>query len=176
MDTPAVRSSPPLTEATHTPFPIVGIGASAGGLEAFIQLLTHLPSTTGMAYVFVQHLDPSHESLLSDLLARVTTMPVCEVRDVVVVRPNQVYVIAPNTTLTLEHGRLLPLPRMMTDGQHLSIDRFLCSLAADRHSSAIGVLLSGTASDGTAGLEAIKQAGGTTFAQDAQSAKYFAMP
>lgn len=176
MNTPAVHSSPPLTESTHTPFPIVGIGASAGGLEAFIQLLTHLPSTTGMAYVFVQHLDPSHESLLSDLLARVTTMPVCEVRDVVVVRPNQVYVIAPNTTLTLEHGRLLPLPRMMTDGQHLSIDRFLCSLAADRYSSAIGVLLSGTASDGTAGLEAIKRAGGMTFAQDAQSAKYFAMP
>jgi two-component system CheB/CheR fusion protein len=125
----------------------VGIGASAGGLEAFLQLLAHLPATTGMAYVFVQHLDPSHESFLPALLARVTTMPVREVRDVVVVCPNQVYVIAPNTTLTLEGGRLLPLPRMMTNGQHLSIDRFLCSLAADRHRSAIGVLLSGTASD-----------------------------
>src|SRR5947209_20491586 len=120
MDTPAARSSTPLTESTHTPFPIVGIGASAGGLEAFIQLLTHLPANTGMAYVFVQHLDPSHESLLSDLLARVTTMPVCEVRDVTVVSPNHVYVIAPNTSLTLERGKLLPLPRTMTAGQHLS--------------------------------------------------------
>src|SRR5437667_7977709 len=102
MDTPAVRSSTPPTESNHAAFPIVGIGASAGGLEAFLQLLTHLPATTGMAYVFVQHLDPSHESLLPALLARVTTMPVREVRNVVVVCPNQVYVITPNTTLTLE--------------------------------------------------------------------------
>ncbi|MEO8955175.1 MAG: chemotaxis protein CheB [Ktedonobacteraceae bacterium] len=163
-------------ELTSVLFPIVGVGASAGGLEAFIQLLTHLPANTGMAYVFVQHLDPSHESLLSDLLARVTTMPVCEVRNVTVVSPNHVYVIAPNTSLTLEHGKLLPLPRTMTAGQHLSIDRFLSSLATDRGQQSIGILLSGTASDGTQGLKAIKQAGGFTFAQDAESAKFSEMP
>lgn len=160
---------------SHT-LPIVGIGASAGGLEAFIQLLTHIPATTGMAFVFVQHLDPSHDSLLPSLLARATRMAVYEVRERTTVAPNQVYVIAPNTTLILEHNSLLPQPRTMTDGQHLAIDQLFSSLAIERSAQAIGILLSGTASDGTHGLEAIKEAGGSTFAQDPATAKFASMP
>ncbi len=158
------------------PLPIVGIGASAGGLEAFIQLLRHLPTTTGMAYVFIQHLVPTRESLLADLLSQVTTLPVSEVRDGMVVEPDHVYVTIPNRTVTLVHGRFALHPRVLTGGQHLAINAFLRSLAADRHRYAIGVRLSGTASDGTFGLAAIQQAHGMTFAPDAASAKYDTMP
>lgn len=157
-------------------FPIVGIGASAGGLEAFTGVLEHLPTTMGMAYVFVQHLDPSHSSLLPDLLARVTKMPLCAAQDQMKVEPDHVYVIPPNTDLTLEQGALHLAPRMQHRGPHLAIDLFFRSLAQDRHHQAIGVLLSGTASDGTEGLEAIKAQGGMTFAQDEQSAAYPQMP
>ncbi|MHB8600146.1 MAG: chemotaxis protein CheB [Ktedonobacteraceae bacterium] len=176
METAAISSSQAQTGAKQTSFPIVGIGASAGGLEAFIQLLTNLPPNLGMAYIFIQHMDPIHESLLPDILSRVTAMPVSEVRDRQVIEPDHVYVIIPNINLTISKGRLVLLPREIKDGQHLSIDTFLQSLAADRQQLAIGVLLSGTASDGTRGLEAIKQAGGITFAQDALTAKYAMMP
>src|SRR5581483_3109735 len=121
-------SSHPRTEPAQTLFPIVGIGASAGGLEAFIQLLTNLPPITGMAYIYVQHLDPVHESLLTVILSRVTAMPVYEVQDGLVVEPDHVYVMVPNATLTISHGTLSLLPRQLTDGQHLSIDTFLRSL------------------------------------------------
>jgi two-component system, chemotaxis family, CheB/CheR fusion protein len=157
-------------------FPIVGIGASAGGLEAFREVLRFLPADTGMAYVFVQHLDPTHESLLPALLARVTPMVVREANPQMVVEANHVYVITPNTDLHLMQGRLTLHPETKTRGQHLSIDTFLCSLAEDRTTQAIGVLLSGMASDGTAGLEAIKAHGGITLAQDASSASYSMMP
>jgi len=157
-------------------FPIVGIGASAGGLDAFRHLLRFLPVDTGMAYVFVQHLDPTHESLLTALIARATPMEVCEVRMAMVVEPNHVYVIAPNTDLLLDQGRLTLRPETKTRGQHLSIDTFLHSLAENRAAQAIGVLLSGMAADGTAGMEAIKAQGGITMAQDARSAPYAMMP
>lgn len=164
-------------EPSVTPtFPIVGIGASAGGLEAFRHLLRFLPVDTGMAYVFVQHLDPTHESLLTDLIARATPMEVSEVSAAMVVEPNHVYVIAPNTDLLLDQGRLTLRPETKTRGQHLSIDTFLRSLAENRAAQAIGVLLSGMAADGTAGLEAIKAQGGITMAQDARSASYAMMP
>src|SRR5579863_3773828 len=176
METTSMDSALTQMEPKQTSFPIVGIGASAGGLEAFIQLLKNLPPTLGMAYVFIQHLDPAHESLLPNILSRVTTMPVREVRDILVIEPDHVYVIIPNTNLTIRHGRLIPLPRELKDGQHLSIDAFLQSLAADRQHLAIGVLLSRTATDGTRGLEAIKQAGGITFAQDTSTAKFAMMP
>lgn len=146
---------------------IVGIGASAGGLEAFTQVLTHLPGDTGMAYVLVQHLDPTHKSLLSDLLARATKMPVQEIKQDLLIEPDHVYVLSPGTDLTLENGVLKPEPRTHTDGLHLPIDSFFRSLAAQQKRQAIGVVLSGTASDGTLGLKAIKAAGGMTFAQDA---------
>ena len=176
METAPIDTSRPQADYKQTSFPIVGIGASAGGLEAFIQLLTNLPPTLGMAYVFVQHLDPMHKSLLPDILSRATTMPVSEVREGLVVEPDHVYVIVPNTNLTIHHSRFIVLPRELKGGQHLSIDTFLRSLAADRQQLAIGVLLSGTASDGTLGLAAIKQAGGMTFAQDTLTAKYAMMP
>ena len=157
-------------------FPIVGIGASAGGLEVFREILRFLPADTGMAYVFVKHLDPTHESLLPALLAQVTPMVVREASPQMVVEANQVYVITPNTDLHLTQGRLSLHPATKTRGQHLAIDTFLCSLAEDRTTQAIGVLLSGMASDGTAGLEAIKAHGGSTLAQDAHSASFSMMP
>ena len=171
------------TRLTHTreqtsipSFPIVGIGASAGGLEAFTHLLQHLPATTGMAYVLVQHLDPTHKSLLADLLVRATRMEVCEAREGMEVCANHVYIIAPNTDLTLEQGSLRLVPQTKTAGRHLSIDTLLASLAENAQHQAIGVILSGTGSDGTRGLQAIKERGGITLAQDAPSAQYSAMP
>ncbi len=156
-------------------FPIVGIGASAGGLEACTHLLQHLPLDTGMGFVLVQHLDPAHASALTQLLARATRMPVREVSNNMPVQPNHVYVIPPNTTMAIAHGNLKLRPRVETSGAHRSIDFFLESLAQDQRERAIGVILSGTASDGTLGLEAIKAEAGITFAQD-ESAKYDSMP
>lgn len=155
--------------------PIVGVGASAGGLEALTQLLQNLPVDTGMAFVLVQHLDPEHESALTEILARTTSMTVLEVRDMVVVQANHVYVIPPGKTLSVKGGQLRLEPRKEASGAARSIDTFLESLAQEQQEGAIGVILSGTASDGTLGLEAIKAEGGVTFAQDG-SAKYDSMP
>ncbi|HYN79206.1 MAG TPA: chemotaxis protein CheB, partial [Lamprocystis sp. (in: g-proteobacteria)] len=157
-------------------FPVVGIGASAGGLEAYRQLFEELPANTGMAFVLVQHLDPQHPSLLAELIGRATRMPVVEARDGMGVAPDHVYTIPPNVTLGILHGRLQVLERLTERGRHLPVDEFLRSLAQDRGGQAIGVVLSGTASDGTAGLAAVKAAGGLTFAQDQASAAYWGMP
>src|SRR5216683_2259722 len=157
-------------------FPIVGVGASAGGLEAFTQLLKALGSGTEMAYVLVQHLDPSHESALTELLAKATEMPVRQVTDATPVEPNHVHVIPPNVDMTISQGILRLTPRTETRGHHMPIDRFLRSLAEDQRSNAIGIILSGTASDGSLGLAAIKAEGGITFAQDEKSAKFDGMP
>lgn len=155
--------------------PIVGIGASAGGLEAFTQLLNELPTDTGFGFVLVQHLDPLHESALAKLLARATAMPVSEVTDNLRVKANHVYIIPPNTSLGIERGILKLQPRATNRLAHRSIDAFFEALATDQHERAIGVILSGTATDGTLGLEAIKAEGGLTFAQDG-SARYDSMP
>ena len=153
-------------------FPIVGIGASAGGLEACTALLKSLPANLGMGYVIVPHLDRSRESAFPEILARATSMPVVEAEDGIAVRPNQVYVIPRNCEMAIQQGVLrLERPRSVST----TIDIFLRSLAADQGSNAIGVILSGTASDGTMGLTAIKGEGGITFAQDS-SAKYDGMP
>ncbi|HXZ79609.1 MAG TPA: chemotaxis protein CheB [Terriglobales bacterium] len=157
-------------------FPIVGIGASAGGLEAFSELLRHLPEKTGMAFVLVQHLDPTHGSVLQEILARTTKIPVTEVADGVAVEPDHIYVIPANTDMATTNGVLHLAVRRLTRGQHMPIDHFFHSLADDRGDQAIGVILSGTASDGTEGCTAIKAAGGITFAQDEKSAKYDSMP
>jgi len=157
-------------------FPVVGVGASAGGLDAFRELLRNLPGQTGMAYVLVQHLDPRHGSLLAELLRPATSMPVMDAVDGMQTEPNQVYVIPPNCTLAILNGRLQILDRILDRGRHLPVDYFLTTLAEDRGSQAIGVILSGTASDGTLGLKAIKAASGVTFAQDEASAEYFGMP
>ncbi|GAC1362023.1 MAG: hypothetical protein NVSMB38_45340 [Ktedonobacteraceae bacterium] len=142
----------------------------------FRAVLHALPDDTGMAYVFVQHLAPTHETHLPELLARETQMPVHEAREGMDIRANHVYVIAPNTDMTLSKGVLRLQPRTESRGQHLSVDTFLQSLAESRASGAIGVILSGAAADGTRGLQAIKAAGGMTFAQDPTTAQFSSMP
>src|SRR5882724_12071609 len=171
-----VHQRPQRQPSRRASFPIVGVGASAGGLEAFTQLLKALGSGTEMAYVLVQHLDPSHESALTELLAKATEMPVRQVTDATQVEPNHVYVIPPNVDMSISQGILRLTPRTETHGHHMPIDRFLRSLAEDQRSNAIGVILSGTASDGTLGLAVIKAEGGITFAQDDKSAKFDGMP
>jgi len=156
-------------------FPIVGVGASAGGLEAFSELLAALPANTGMGFVLVQHLDPEHPSLLAQLLSRTTVMPVEEARDGVRVAPNHVYVIPPNRSLALVQGLLRLAPRS-SRSPHLPIDNFLFSLAEEQQDLAIGIILSGTASDGAEGIRAIKARCGITFAQDENSAQFRGMP
>ena len=160
---------------SRSSFPIVGIGASAGGLEAFSQLLSNLPLDTGMAFVLIAHLDPGHESALTQILARVTQLPVIEISNNQAVQANHVYVIPSDTTLSIAQGRLKLAPRSRIHGIHRPIDIFFQSLAQDRGAGSIGVVLSGTGSDGTRGLEAIKAEGGITFAQDS-SARHDSMP
>ena len=160
---------------TH-PISIVGVGASAGGLEAFEQLLAALPSDSNMAFVLVQHLAPKHESILSELLRKSTKMPVVEVSQGMKVEANHVYVIPPNADMSIADGTLHLSPISPDRGRRMPIDSFLRSLAEDQQSRAIGVILSGTASDGTLGLQSIKALAGVTFAQDEESARYSAMP
>jgi two-component system CheB/CheR fusion protein len=167
--------SPAVQEPTIPLFRIAGVGASAGGLEAFTELLRHLPPDTGMAFVLVQHLDPTHESMLPGLLAPKTAMAVVEAAEDMVVAPNTVYVIPAKRDVTIEQGVLRLSPRP-SSGQHLPIDSFLLSLSRDRGSQAVAVVLSGTAADGAAGIQAIKAEGGTTLAQDPGTAKYRGMP
>ncbi len=162
--------------AQHKPLAIVGIGASAGGLEAFTQLLRALPPNTGMAFVFVQHLEARHESMLTKILATATEMPVTEVAQGAVVEPNHVYVIPPNGDIRVAGGVLQLSRRKAPNGRHLPVDALFKSLAEDQGARAVGVILSGTASDGTLGLRAIKVEGGVTFAQDPDTAKFDGMP
>jgi two-component system, chemotaxis family, CheB/CheR fusion protein len=158
------------------PFPVVGIGASAGGLEAATHLLERLPINTGMAFVLVQHLDPTHESALTQLLARATKMPVVEAKHNQRLEPNCIHVIPPNKIIAVEKKQLKLYPR--TDGKYdrMPVDYFLQSLADEEGTRAVGIVLSGTGSDGTHGLLAIKAGGGITFAQDEKTAKYASMP
>ncbi|MEP0919537.1 ATP-binding protein [Leptolyngbya sp. DQ-M1] len=158
------------------PFPIVGIAASAGGLEAFKQLLSHLPTDTGMAFVLIQHLAPDAKSLLSEILNRVTEMPVNEVQDGMTIEPNQVFVIPPNTKMTMEDGTLRLTAREKVYGKYMPGDAFFASLAADCGHKAIAVVLSGTDSDGSVGLKAVKASGGITFAQCEGTAQFDGMP
>ena len=157
-------------------FPIVGVGASAGGLDAFKQLLGALPVDTGMAFVLVQHLDPSHDSILAELLAKASRMPVSEVQADTTVEPDHVYVTPGRKDVALEGNVLTLVPRITTGGRHLPIDSFLRTLAEARGSRAVGVILSGTGSDGTLGATAIKAQGGIAFAQDPESAAHDGMP
>jgi two-component system CheB/CheR fusion protein len=154
--------------------PIVGIGGSAGGFEAAMELLRHLPSRTGMAFVIVQHLDPNHGSRLANLLGKATSMPVSEIARTTKPKPNEVYVQPPNKCVIAKRGKLTLVRR--TEKLNIAIDHFFESLAEECGSRAIGIVLSGTGSDGTAGLRAIKAAGGLTFAQTEASAKFDAMP
>jgi two-component system CheB/CheR fusion protein len=157
-------------------FPIVGIGASAGGLEAFTQLLNYLPSDTGMGFVLVQHLAPDHKSLLREILSRATRMTVHEVVDNTTVEPNQLYVIPPNKQMTISQGILKLMPREKIRGVAMTVDTFFLSLAEDQGNKAIAIVLSGGDSDGAQGAKAIKAAGGITFAQCEDTAQVSSMP
>ncbi len=157
-------------------FPIVGIGASAGGLEAFEKFFAHMPPDSGMAFVLVQHLSSPHKSILDDLVQRLTRMKVSVVRDGVKVEPNCAYIIPPNKDMALLHGKLHLMEPGAPRGLRLPIDFFFRSLAQDQHERAICIVLSGTGTDGTLGLKAVKGEGGMAMAQDAESAKYDGMP
>src|SRR6185437_7581551 len=172
----AAATVDPVEPTERSPaFPIVAIGASAGGIEAVTELLKALPRDTGMAFVVVQHLLPTRESLLSEIFARATGMPVTEAKEGASVEENHVYVIPPNRTLVLDDGRLRLSPRVEHRGQARPIDEFMRSLADHHGYQSIGVVLSGSSNDGTLGLEEIKAAGGITFAQDA-TAEQDSMP
>ena len=155
---------------------IAAVGASAGGIEAFTELISNLATDTGMAFVFVQHLDPEHHSMLTELISKKTTMRVKEVTNGMTVEPNNVYVIPPNATMSISNHTLQLAPRGDSRGLHMSIDHFMRALAEEQGNRAIGVILSGSGSDGTAGLAEIQAHGGVTFAQDDESAKYDSMP
>lgn len=158
------------------PCPIVCIGASAGGLEAFEAFLRACPFDTGMAFVLVPHLDPDHKSLLTEILQRATTMPVAQALDQVVLEPNHVYVIPPNREMAVLAGSLQLSAPELSRGMRMPIDYFLRSLAEDQADRAIGIVLSGTATDGTLGLRAIFGAGGVCMVQEPSTAKYDGMP
>jgi len=175
------RSSPALgarrkAAAKAKTFPIVGIGASAGGLEAFTQLLKALPERPGLALVLIQHLDPKHESMTAEILARTTRMPVLEVKNGMRVASDHVYVIPSNHAMSISRGILKLVPRVEVRGPYMTIDYFFQSLAEDQANKAVGVVLSGTATDGTEGVRSIKVSGGITFAQEPSSAKFDGMP
>jgi two-component system, chemotaxis family, CheB/CheR fusion protein len=157
-------------------FPVVGVGASAGGLEAFKRLVRAIPENSGMAYILVQHLEPNHESMLVDILQKVTRIPVQEITNNVRVEPNHVYVIPSNKMLTANDGRLELSPRPAKKEKNMSIDVFFTSLSEVHREHAIGVVLSGMGTDGTLGLKVIKEHGGFTFAQDQASAAFHGMP
>jgi two-component system CheB/CheR fusion protein len=156
-------------------FPIVGVGASAGGLDAFRRFLKAIPEDSGMAYVLVQHLDPSHQSILPEILAKATKIPVNEITDDIRLIPDHIYVIPENKALTSVDGVLKLTPRNRIK-PNLPINVFFTSLAEVHKGLAVGIVFSGTASDGTLGLKSIKEHGGITFAQDQESATYGDMP
>ena len=158
-----------------SPFTVVAIGASAGGLEAVTRLLQNLSPTTGMAFIYVQHLSPDHKSLLTPILSRITAMKVQEIDDMETIEPNNLYIIPHNKEIEVVDGHIKLLPRTTKRTSNLSIDILFSSLAETHKENVIGIVLSGNANDGTRGLKEIKQAGGITFAQD-NSAKFMSMP
>ena len=156
--------------------PLVGIGASAGGLEALSELLLALPPRLGAAVIVVQHLDRSRDSLLRETLARKTVLPVIEAVQGLIPQADSIYVIPPDVTLTVVDGHLHLDARPMGRAPHLPVDALFKSLAQERGGSGIGIVLSGADSDGAAGIQAIKTAGGITFAQEPRTAQFPSMP
>ncbi len=172
-----VAASPDQTDKpTHERFPVVGIGASAGGLDAFRKFLTAMPGDSGVALILIPHLDPTHQSMMVPLLARHTRLPVCEAEQGMAVQPNRVYVIPPNKFLSISGGVLQLSVPPAARRLETSIDIFLRSLAEDQEDHAIGIILSGTGSHGSQGLKEIKIAGGMIMAQQPESAEYSQMP
>jgi two-component system CheB/CheR fusion protein len=157
-------------------FPIVGIGASAGGLEALEKFLSHVPEKSGMAFVIIQHMDPTHKGIMVEILQRVTPMKVAQVMDGTRVRPDCVYVIPAGKDMSILHGTLRLFDPLTPRGLRLPIDFFFCSLAEDRQRESIAVILSGMGSDGTLGIRAIKEKAGIVLVQEPASAKFDGMP
>jgi len=164
------------SRGSSTEFPVVGIGASAGGFEAIRQLIGVFPPDTGMALVIIQHLDPTHESLADELLARLTPMPVRQATDGMLVEPNRIYLIPPNWYLSIRDGVLCLTEPTERRGLRMPIDHFFRSLADQQAERAIGIILSGTGSDGTLGIREIKAAGGLVVVQDPKTAQFDGMP
>ncbi|PKM88586.1 MAG: chemotaxis protein CheB [Firmicutes bacterium HGW-Firmicutes-12] len=160
----------------NTGFPIVGIGASAGGLEALVAFLSNLPEKSGMAIIVVQHLDPSRNGILVEILQRATTVKVIQVDENTPVQPDCVFVIPPNKNMSIQQGIIHLFDYLAPSGLRLPIDFFFRSLADDQQKRSIGVILSGMDTDGTLGLKAIKEKGGVVFVQDPSSAKFNGMP
>ena len=172
----AKPKTPKLTTSVDAAFPIVGIGASAGGLEALEIFLANVPENSGMAFVIVQHLDPTHKGILVELLQRGTSMKVFQIKDRMRVEANCVYVIPPNKDLSILHGVLNLFAPLAPRGLRLPIDFFFRAMAEDQQENSIGVILSGMGTDGTLGLRAIKEKGGSVFVQSPDSAKFDGMP
>jgi two-component system CheB/CheR fusion protein len=172
---PTEDTDPVQPNSVERPF-IVGIGASAGGLEALSQLFPNLPKNLGLTYVVVQHLSPTYRSMMSQLLGRETTMPVRDIEDGTKPEPNTVYITPPNRNITMSAGRFRLVEPAKESLPKPSVNLFFASLAEEAAESCIGIILSGTGSDGAAGIHAIKAAGGFTFSQDPSTAKYNGMP
>lgn len=164
------------SNANSTPFPIVGVGASAGGLEALELLLRNVPDNSGMAFVVIQHLDPTQKGMLPELLQRITKMEVFQVEDRMKVQPNCVYVIPPNKSMSILKGTLYLFEPIEVRGMRLPIDFFFRSLADDQNELAVGVILSGMGSDGSIGIGAINEKHGIVIVQDPKTAKFDSMP
>jgi two-component system CheB/CheR fusion protein len=176
---PDRQAQPLATNGEETPrldFPVVGIGASAGGLEAFIEFFDAMPSDSGMAFVAVQHLSPDRESLVAEILAKHTEMPVTQIEDGMPVEPDHAYIIRPGHTLTLKNGVFHLGPSLAERGRGRPVDDFFRSLAEEQRERSIAIILSGMGSNGTAGAEVIKAVGGLIIAQDPESAKFPSMP
>ena len=172
-----LETEAPLPVSSNRPsFPIVGIGASAGGLEALESFIKNIPPASGIAFVVVQHLDPTHKDIMVELLQRATTLPVVQVSDLLRVEADTIYVIPPNKDMSILHGVLHLLPPAAPRGLRLPIDFFFRTLAADLEDHSMGVILSGMGTDGTLGLRAIREKAGTTFVQAPASAKFDGMP
>ncbi|CAN5451046.1 chemotaxis protein CheB [soil metagenome] len=173
---PAAKTTAPTARRAWKTPPVVGIGTSAGGLDALQRFLKHVPENSSIAYVIIQHLDPTHTGMLPDLLQLATTMPVVQAGNRMRVHPDCVYVIPPNKDMSILHGVLYLLEPVAPRGLRLPIDFFLRSLAEDRRELAIGVILTGMGSDGTLGLRAIKEKAGMTLVQDPATAQFDMMP
>lgn len=170
-----IATAKPSLSAVDIP-PVIGVGASAGGLEALEEFFAEVPAVSGVAFVVVQHLDPHHQGMLPDLLQRITPLTVTQAGDRMKVQPDWVYVIPPNKDLSILHGKLHLMPPPAPRGLRLPIDSFFRALADDQHERATGVILSGMGSDGTLGLRAIKENAGLAVVQAPDSAQFDSMP
>ncbi len=172
-----VETSSTLPDSTMPiSYPIVGLVASAGGLDAFKRFFSAMPADSGMAFVLIPHLDPSHESMMVELLSKLTSMPVIEAKQDMEVQVNRIYIIPPSNFLSISGGRLQLSDPPLDHGWQTSIDYFLRSLARDQGERAIGIVLSGTGSHGTLGVREIKLCGGMVMAQQPDTAEYNQMP